>query len=111
MIYSKRKASGQKVNLLLFKSEGIFMSVLYNLMNGIANAIPVLLAKIGTFFLFIFTGGMVLGYFFASLGYGYFILLVPVVSMIVMWKKLDEGALVFVALMAIAFFFPELFLA
>lgn len=86
------------------------MTVIYKLMRWIKHTIPVLFAKIGTFFLFIFTIGMVAGYFFATLGYNYFILLVPVVAMVVMWQKLDEGALVFVALIAIAFFFPEFFM-
>ncbi len=85
------------------------MTLVYNLMKNIAKGIPVLLAKIGTVFLFLFTIGMFAGYFFATMGYSYFILLVPFVSMAVMWQKLDEGAMVFVALMAIAFLFPEIF--
>ena len=85
------------------------MSVVLNFINGIITQIPALLAKIGTVFLFIFTVGMFFGYFFATLGYSSFILVVPVLSMFVMWHKLDEGFLFFVVLMAIAVFFPEIF--
>jgi hypothetical protein len=87
------------------------MTVIYNLMRRVKKTIPALVAKIGTFFLLIFTAGMVSGYFLAVLGYSYFILLVPVAAMAVMWQKLDEGAIVFVVLMATAFFFPEVFMA
>jgi hypothetical protein len=121
-----RGENGKTVNFLLFKSEdiiwcpqaekagnaskGVWMAVVYRLMGGIVKGIPVLLAKVGTILLFVFTLGMLAGYFFAVMGYNQLILLVPIVSMVVMWQKLDEGALAFIALMAMAFFFPEFFM-
>lgn len=78
-------------------------------MRWLAKGVPALLAKIGSVLLFIFTVGMLLGYFFAVQGYNYFVLLIPFVSIAVMWHKLDEGAFVFIVLMVIALLFPEFF--
>ncbi len=86
------------------------MSWIANLGNGLIKQIPVLFAKIGTVLIFILTVGMAAGYFFALSGYSYLILLVPVAGMAAMWQKLDEGTLVFIVLLAIAFLFPEFFL-
>ena len=86
------------------------MSWIANFGSGLIRQIPVLFAKIGTVMLFILTVGMAAGYFFAISGYSYLIFIVPVASMAVMWKKLDEGTLVFAALLAVAFLFPEFFL-
>ena len=86
------------------------MSRIANLGSGLINQIPLLFAKIGTVLLFILTIGMAAGYFFALSGYSYIILLVPIASMAVMWKKLDEGTLLFVVLLAVIFLFPEFFL-
>tara|TARA_Y100000310_G_scaffold334097_1_gene413028 strand:- start:7486 stop:7728 length:243 start_codon:yes stop_codon:yes gene_type:complete len=78
-------------------------------MRWTKHTIPVLISKVGTFILFLFALGMIVGYFLAQAGYNYFILLVPVVAMAIMWYKLDEGTLVFIMLLAVAFFFPEVF--
>ncbi|MDP6670700.1 MAG: hypothetical protein QGI60_02700 [archaeon] len=86
------------------------MSRVANLGSGLINQIPLLFAKIGTVLLFILTIGMAARYFFALSGYSYIILLVPIASMAVMWKKLDEGTLLFVVLLALLFLFPEFFL-
>jgi len=86
------------------------MSYVLDIASGMTKNLPVLLAKFGTVLLIIFTIGLFAGYFFATAGYNYFILLVPIASIVVMWQKLDEGALVLIALLAIAVLFPEIFL-
>ena len=86
------------------------MALIYNTVRGIANSIPVLFAKIGSIFLAFYFIGMLSGYWFASIGYTPFVLLIPVAALAVMWQKLDEGVLVLIILMAIAVMFPELFL-
>lgn len=86
------------------------MSWIANFGSGLVKQIPVLLAKIGTVFLLVLTVGVAAGYFFALSGFSYLIFIVPIASMAVMWKKLDEGTLVFIVLLAVVFMFPEFFL-
>ena len=83
------------------------MAFVANLFKDIAKSIPILLAKVGTILLFIFTFGLFSGYIIAAVGISPVFLLIPVISMIVMWYKLDEGAFVLILLTAIAVFFPE----
>jgi hypothetical protein len=75
--------------------------------NGIFKAIPVLLVKAGTVLLLIFTIGMFSGYFIATLGLSPLIFLIPVVAMIIMWYKLDEGVFFLILLTILILFFPE----
>ncbi|MCX6799240.1 MAG: hypothetical protein NTW59_04055 [Candidatus Diapherotrites archaeon] len=77
------------------------MGYVSNFVGGIIKAVPVVLAKIGTIILLIFTVGMFAGYLIASAGISPLLLLVPVIAMVVMWYKLDEGVL-FMLLLAIA---------
>ena len=85
------------------------MGIVFNLMKAIKNAIPVIMAKIASTLLFIFAVGMVFGYWLSTIGYASFVLLIPFIAIAVMWYKLDEGALVFIVLMGLALFFPEIF--
>jgi len=77
------------------------MSFINDFIDGAKKAIPAIAAKIGTFLLLIFALGMFFGYYIVAQK-GPIYLLVPLVSMVVMYYKLDEGFLVFAALMAIA---------
>ncbi len=86
------------------------MGFVYRIASGMKRSIPALVAKVGSVFLLIFAVGMVVGFWFSSAGYPYFVLLIPIAGVAIMWQKLDEGLLVFIALMAIALLFPEFFL-
>jgi hypothetical protein len=83
------------------------MAYVYNFFKGILKSIPVILAKIGTMLLFIFTLGLFAGYLIAVLHISPLLLAVPVISMFVMWYRLDEGFLLLVILAAIIIFFPQ----
>jgi hypothetical protein len=81
------------------------MGFVNDFFQGTKKAIPAIAAKIGAFLLFVFILGMLYGYFIAGKGPGeWYWLLVPVVAMIVTWQKLDEGYLLFFALLLIAIF-------
>ena len=86
------------------------MGVIGNVITGIKKAIPALAAKIGTILLFFITVGFFAGYFVGRLGYNWLVLLVPLISMAVMWKKLDEGFLVLILLIVLVFMLPEVFM-
>jgi len=79
------------------------MGFVKDFIDGAKKAIPGIAAKIGTFLLFIFMLGMFFGYFIVAQK-GAIYLLVPIVSMAVMYYKLDEGTAVFLLLMALAIF-------
>lgn len=79
------------------------MSVIKEFIDFVKKAIPGVVAKVGAFLLFIFALGMFFGYFIVAQK-GAIYLLVPIVSMVVMYYKLDEGTLVFVLLMGVALF-------
>lgn len=76
---------------------------------GLKKAIPWLAAKVGTILLFFFTIGFFAGFFLARQGYNELILIVPIISMLVMWQKLDEGFLVFVLGIILIFVAPHIF--
>lgn len=81
------------------------MSVINDFFQGTKKAIPAIAAKIGAFLLFVFTLGMAFGYFIALKGPDqWYWLLVPIVAMFVTWQKLDEGYLLFFALLLLALF-------
>lgn len=80
------------------------MGLVSDLIEGTKKAIPEIAKKIGTFLLFVFTLGVFFGYFIVA-EKGPIYLLVPVVSMFVMYYKLDEGTLVFVLLTAVSIFY------
>ena len=77
--------------------------------DKIIKAIPIILSKIGTILLLIFTVGMVAGYFVFAMGLTPMIFLIPIVAMFVMWYRLDEGVLLLVFLALLVIFFPDLF--
>ena len=79
------------------------MGFVSDFIEGTKKAIPGIAAKVGSFLLFIFALGMLFGYFIVAQK-GAIFLLVPIISMSVMYYKLDEGTLVFILLMAIAIF-------
>ena len=79
------------------------MGFVKEFIDGVKKAIPGIAAKIGTFLLFIFALGMFFGYFIVAQK-GAIYLLVPIISMAVMYYKLDEGTAVFLLLMALAVF-------
>ncbi len=70
-------------------------------------AIPVLITKIATFLLLIFTIGLFAGYALALTGLPYYYFLIPIVAMGVMWYKLDEGFLFLVFILVIAVFYSK----
>jgi uncharacterized protein YacL len=83
------------------------MGQVANFFSRIIKSIPVLLAKVGTIILLIFTAGLFTGYLIAVLHLSPILLAVPVISMFVMWYKLDEGVLVLLLLGTIVIFFPQ----
>jgi len=78
-----------------------------NIFSGVFKAIPVLLLKAGTMLLLLFTIGMFAGYSIATLNITPVIFLIPVIAMLVMWYKLDEGVLILILLTLLVVFFPE----
>ncbi len=88
------------------------MGFIGNVIAGAKKAIPVLAAKVGTVLLFFITIGFFAGFFIAKLGYNWLVLLVPLISMAVMWKKLDEGFLVLILLIVLVIWaMPEIFMS
>ncbi len=83
------------------------MSVVANFFSNIVKALPVLIIKVGTVLLLIFTFGMAAGYLFALSGITPIIFLIPLVAMAIMWYKLDEGVFVLLLLTLLVVFFPE----
>ena len=81
--------------------------IVANFVNKILKAIPVLMLKIGTFLLLLFTLGMFAGYAVAVMGITPIIFLIPIVAMVIMWYKLDEGVFALVLLTLLVVFFPE----
>ncbi len=77
--------------------------------GSMAKAIPVLLLKAGAFLLLLFTLGLFAGYYIAWAGISPTIFLIPLIAMVVMWYKLDEGVFVLVLLTLLVVFFPEAF--
>lgn len=85
------------------------MTVVANFFSKVIKAIPVLVAKVGTVLLLIFTIGMVAGYALALGAVTPAIFLVPLAAMAVMWYRLDEGVLILILLAAAILLFPEIF--
>lgn len=85
------------------------MSIIYRFVKGITSAIPVILAKLGAVMLFFIGLGMLLGYYFGTGETHWWVLFIPFVAMAVMWRDLDEGVLVLLLLILVAFFVPDLF--
>ncbi len=83
------------------------MTVVANFFNRIVKAIPVILLKIGTVLLLIFTVGMLAGYAVATMNITPVIFLIPIVAMLIMWYRLDEGVFVLVLLTLLLIFFPD----
>jgi len=83
------------------------MAIVANFFSNVIKAIPVLIAKVGTVLLLIFTVGMAAGYFMAVGGFSPVVFLVPVLAMLVMWYRLDEGVFALVLLALLVFFFPD----
>ncbi len=84
------------------------MSFVVDTGKGIVNAVPVIIAKIGTVLLFIFSMGLITGYMIAFYHISPLFLFIPFVAMIVMWKKLDEGVLALIILIILAAFFSDM---
>ena len=82
------------------------MAFVAKFFGGIIKAIPVLWLKIGTVLVFLFTLGLAAGYMMAVLQITPLILLIPILSMFVMWYKLDEGVLLLLLLSMVVIFFP-----
>jgi hypothetical protein len=83
------------------------MTVVANFFNRLAKALPVLILKIGTFLLLIFTVGMFAGYAIAVMNITPIIFLIPIVAMLIMWYKLDEGVFILILLTLLVIFFPD----
>ena len=83
------------------------MTVVANFFNRLVKAIPVILLKIGTVLLLIFTVGMIAGYAIATMNVTPVIFLIPILAMLIMWYKLDEGAFVLILLTLLVIFFPD----
>lgn len=83
------------------------MGVVAKFLNDLTKAIPVLITKVCTVLLLIFTLGMLLGFAIATANINPAVFLIPVAAMVVMWYKLDEGMLLLVILLLLIFLFPE----
>lgn len=83
------------------------MGVVFDLILKLAKAVPVLIQKIMTIMLLVFTLGLFIGYSMASAEQAMTVFLIPIVAMLVMWHKLDEGVLVLVLLLIAVFFYPN----
>ena len=84
------------------------MTVVAKFLSNILKAIPVLVAKVGTILLLIFTVGMAAGYLFALTNVTPLVFLIPVVAMAIMWYKLDEGVFILILLTLLVVFFPDI---
>jgi hypothetical protein len=84
------------------------MAIVYNIAKGILNSIPVIATKVATFVLLLFTLGLVIGYTLGITGRPPTYVIIPVIALIVMWYKLDEGFLIFILLSILAFLFPDI---
>ena len=83
------------------------MTVVANFFSGVIKSIPMLIAKVGTILLLIFTIGMFAGYSIALISITPLVFLIPVLAMVIMWYELDEGVLVLFILTILVLFFPE----
>jgi len=84
------------------------MGFVSNLFNGLIESIPVLITKVATIILGIFVVGLFLGYFLGFAGFPTQYLLIPLITLLVMWYKLDEGVMVLLLLLLLVFFYPDL---
>lgn len=80
------------------------MGLVNDFITYLKKAIPSLVKKVGTFLLFVFLLGVFFGYFIVA-NKGPIYLLVPLISMAVMYYRLDEGVLVFVLLIAFSIWY------
>ncbi len=83
------------------------MGFVFDFLQGIAKAIPVLISKIVTVLLGLFTAGLFLGYWLSVAGVPAYYLLLPLGVMALMWYKLDEGFLALLLLVIAAIFYPN----
>ena len=83
------------------------MSHVENFFGRMLRSIPILATKIGTVLVFIFTIGLLGGYYIATAGVTPALFLIPIAAMLVMWYKLDEGVFVLILLTILVLFFPE----
>jgi hypothetical protein len=79
------------------------MGFVNDFIQGLKKAIPALVKKLVAFLFFIFILGMLFGYWVIATGKPSYYLLIPVISMLVIYYKLDEGFLLFIILMLAAF--------
>ena len=84
------------------------MAIVANFFGSVLKSIPVLLAKVGTILLLVFTFGMLAGYGIAALDISPIVFFIPVAAMLVMWYRLDEGVFVLLLLAVLFFLFPDL---
>ena len=75
-----------------------------NFFGAMSNAIAKIASKIGTFILFVFTIGAFFGAYVAVFKSPFY-LLIPLISMLVMYRDLDQGLAFFIILMFFAFIF------
>jgi hypothetical protein len=83
------------------------MTFVFNLGAQLVKSLPVLVKKVGTILLLIFTIGLFSGYFISLFSIHPVVLLIPVVAMFVMWYRLDEGVAVLALLVLLVLFFPQ----
>lgn len=83
------------------------MSIVAKILNDLTKAIPILITKICTVLLLIFTVGMLAGFAIATANINPAVFLIPAAAMLVMWYKLDEGTLLLLVLVLLVVFFPE----
>lgn len=83
------------------------MGFVIDFLQGAVKSIPTILTKIATVLLGLFTFGLFIGYALAIYGFQPQYLLIPVIAMLVMWYKLDEGFLFLILLMLAAIFYPS----
>ena len=84
------------------------MGIVFDFFVGLKRSLPILVHKVATFLLLLFTIGLFLGYLIAVLNISLYWLLIPFMAMIITWYKLDEGILFLIALILVAIYQPSL---
>lgn len=84
------------------------MGSVSNFFKAFVKAIPIFFAKVGSFIILIFIFGTLFGYYVAISGISPLWLLAPVIALIVMWQDFGWGVIIFIILMCLALFFPQL---
>lgn len=83
------------------------MGVVFDFVLKLIKSVPVLIRKVMTIILLIFTLGLFIGYATASSNQPIALFIIPVIAMAVMWYKLDEGVLVLILLLVVVFLYPR----